>query len=154
MRGDDMPVMAVHKFERFFRVAGDLDVDKSDVKRHSDFVCEKLYDLLVVARAVAKANGRDIIQPPDLPVTKGLQECIHDFRRLDEEIELQPILAQLAMWPPLDVTVSQETEARLPDVVGGLSVALARTFKVIDPGVKNPQTAQWERAFRIFGLLV
>jgi hypothetical protein len=33
-----MPVMAVHKFERIFRVAGDLDVDKNDVKRHSDFV--------------------------------------------------------------------------------------------------------------------
>jgi uncharacterized protein DUF1931 len=149
-----MPVMAVHKFERFFRVAGGLDVDKDDIKRHSDFVCRKIYDLLLIGQATAEANGRDIIQPHDLPVTKGLQESIHDFRKLDEEIELQPILAQLAMWPPLDATLSEETEARLPGVVGGLSVALARTFKIIDPDLKNPQTAQWERAFRVFGLLL
>jgi hypothetical protein len=37
----------------------------------------------------------------------------------------QPVLAQLATWPSLDVTVSEETEARLPGLVGGLSVALA-----------------------------
>jgi hypothetical protein len=39
-------------------------------------------------------------------------------------------------------------------VAGGLSVALARTFKLIDPDVKNPQTAHWERAFQIFALLL
>ena len=149
-----MPVMAVHRFERFFRVAGGLDVDKQDVKRHSDFVGRKVYDLLLIGRAVAKANDRDIIQPMDLPVTKGLQETIHDFRQLDEEIELQPILTQLALWPPLDVTVSEETEARMPDMVGGLSLALARTFKVIDPDVKNPGSVHWERAFHLFDLLV
>jgi hypothetical protein len=50
--------------------------------------------------------------------------------------------------------VSEETEARLPGLVGGLSVALARTIKVIDPEVKNPQSEHWERAFYIFGLLL
>jgi hypothetical protein len=149
-----MPVMAVNKFERFFRVAAGLDVDKDDIKRHSDFVSGKLYDLLLIGQATAKANDRDIIQPNDLPITKGLQECIHQFRKLDEEIELKPILAQLATWPPLDVTVSEETESRLPDVVGGLSLALARTFKIIDPEVKNPQTEHWERAFSVFNLLL
>jgi hypothetical protein len=38
--------------------------------------------------------------------------------------------------------------------VGGLSVALAQTFRIIDPGLKNPQTEQWERAFRVFNLLL
>ena len=28
-----MPVMSVAKFERFFRVAASLDVDKTDIKR-------------------------------------------------------------------------------------------------------------------------
>jgi len=87
-------------------------------------------------------------------VTKGPQESVHAFRALDEDIELQPVLAQLATWPPLDVTVSEETEARLPGLVGGLSVALARTIKIIDPEVKNPQSEHWERAFHIFGLLL
>ena len=149
-----MPVMAVNKFERFFRVAAGLDVDKDDIKRHSDFVSGKLYDLLLIGQVTAKANDRDIIQPNDLPITKGLQESIHQFRKLDEEIDLKPILAQLATWPPLDVTISDETESRLPDVVGGLSLALARTFKIIDPEVKNPQTEHWERAFSVFNLLL
>jgi hypothetical protein len=149
-----MPVMAVNKFERFFRVAASLDVDKDDIRRHSDFVSGKLYDLLLIGQATAKANDRDIIQPNDLPITKGLQESIHQFRKLDEEIDLKPILAQLATWPPLDVTMSEETESRLPGVVGGLSLALARTFKIIDSEVKNPQTEHWERAFSIFSLLL
>jgi hypothetical protein len=149
-----MPVMAVNKFERFFRVAAGLDVDKDDIKRHSDFVSGKLYDLLLIGQATAKANDRDIIQPNDLPITKGLQESIHQFRKLDEEIDLEPILAQLATWPPLDVTMSEETESRLPGVVGGLSLALARTFKIIDPEVKNPRTEHWERAFSVFSLLL
>jgi hypothetical protein len=42
--------------------------------------------------------------------------------------------------PPLDLTYSVETEEELPGIVGGLSVALARIFKVIDPDLKNPQT--------------
>ncbi|MER7246983.1 DUF1931 family protein [Kribbella sp. NPDC000426] len=98
----------------------------------------------------AAAVARDIL----LPITKGLQESIHAFREIDDEIDLKPILAQLTKWPPLDVTLAEETESRLPEVVGGLSVALARTFKVIDPDVKNPQTTHWEDAFHIFSLLL
>jgi hypothetical protein len=147
-------VMAVPKFERFFRAAASLDVDKNDIDRHSEFVSRKLYDLLVIAQARAGAEARDVIEAQDLPITKGLQERIHEFRRLDEDIELKPVLAQLATWPPLDVTLSEETEARLPEVVGGLSVALAHVFKIIDPDAKNPDTRDWERAFRVFDLLL
>jgi hypothetical protein len=149
-----MPVMAVPKFERFFREAAGLDIDKADLKRYSDFIGHKLYDLLVMAEATAKAKRRDVIQPFDLPITKGLQERIHEFEKLDEEIELQPILEVLAARPPLELSYSEETEARLPSIVGGLSVALARTFEIVDPNVRNPQTAQWERVFRLFDLLL
>ena len=149
-----MPVMGVARFERFFRTAAGLDVDKDDLKRYSDFIDQKLYDLLVVGQAAAKANGRDVLQPSDLPITKGLQESIHDFGGIDEELELQPILDQLAARPPLDVSLGEEAEARLPAIVGGLSVALAQTFRIIDPNAKNPRTEQWERAFRVFHLLL
>lgn len=149
-----MPVMGVAKFERFFRAAAGLDIDKNDLKRYSDFVNDKIYDLFLIGRAHAKANGRDIIEPPDLPVTKGLQESIHDFRDLNEEIELKPLLDQLTARPPLDVSYSEETQDRLPGIAGGLSVALARSFKVIDPETKNPATEHWERVFRIFDLLL
>jgi hypothetical protein len=149
-----MPVMSVAKFERFFRIAAGLDIDKADLKRYNDFVDQKLYDLLIRGEAAAQANGRDIIQPSDLPITKGLQECIYHFKNIDEEIELKPILEQLSALPPLDRACSTETEERLPEIVGGLSVALARSFTIIDPGLKNPQTKQWERAFQLFNLLL
>lgn len=149
-----MPVMNVNKFERFFRVAAGLDVDKSDLKRYSDFVNRKIYDLLVRAQATAKANCRDVIEPSDLPITKGLQENIHDFRDIDAALELKPILDDLTALPPLDLDYSEDTEAELPGIVGGLSVALARSFKIIDPHIKNPQSHDWERAFRVFNLLL
>ena len=55
---------------------------------------------------------------------------------------------------PLDLAYGVETETLLPDVAGGLSIALARTFKIIDPALKNPQSEHWERSFRIFDLLL
>ena len=149
-----MPVVGVAKFERFFRRAAELDVDKDDLKRYSDFVNRKLYDLLLIGQATAAANGRDIVAPHDLPVTKGLQESIHAFRRIDEELELEPILTQLSAYPPLDRTPSDETEARLPLILGGLSLALAQVLKIIDPDLKNPRSEHWERAFRTFDLVL
>jgi hypothetical protein len=146
--------MAVARFERFFREAAGLDVDKSDLKRYRDFVHAKLYDLLLIGVANAKANGRDVVQRSDLPVTKGLRECVHAFRRLDEEIELQPILRAMATRPLLDLPLADEVESQLPELAGGLSVALARSFKQIDPSVKNPQSNHWERAFALFDLLL
>jgi hypothetical protein len=35
-------------------------------------------------------------------------------------------------------------------VFGGLSVGLARSFKVIDPSLVNPRTEHWDRAFELF----
>ncbi len=149
-----MTIMGISQFERFFRQAASLDVDKSDLKRMSDFLNQKLYDLLIIGVAKAKANGRDVIQVHDLPITKGLQESIHRFRSLEIALELEPILAQLATLPPLDLAYSDEVEAKLPEIVGGLTYALAQSFKIIDPTVKNPLTEHWERATAIFDLLV
>ncbi|MEU9831934.1 DUF1931 family protein [Streptosporangium sp. NPDC048047] len=142
------------RFEHFFRSAAGLDVDKDDLRRYGDFVNDKLYDLLVIGEAHAKANRRDIIEPWDLPISKGLQESIHRFRRLDEDIELKPILEQLAALPPLDLSLGEETVGRLPEIVGGLSMALAQAFKIVEPDVKNPATEQWERTIRVFDLLL
>ena len=104
-----MPVMNVSKFERFFRVAGGLDVDKTDLKRYSDFVHRKAYDLLLMSQAAAKFNLRDVIEFWDLPITKGLQESIHGFTKLDEQIELEPILEGRTQLPPLDLEYGEET---------------------------------------------
>ena len=149
-----MPVMGFVKFERFFRIAGGIRVDRDDVKRYLDFVNDAIYDLLIMGQATAKANARDVIEPWDLPITRGLQESIHSFKSLDEEIELQPILDQLAARPPLDADLSEDTEGRLPLIFGGISVALARTFKIVDAELKAVHSQQWERAFSLFRLLI
>jgi hypothetical protein len=149
-----MPVFGVARFERFFRLAGELDVDKDDLKRFSDFVENKLYDLLLMGQAAASANRRDLIEPHDLPITKGFQENIHQFRKLDDAVELKPILDRLATYPSLDRPPSGETEARLPEIAGGLGLALARIIKTVDPEVKNPQTQHWQSAMRIFDELM
>ena len=46
-----MPVMAVAKFERFFRAAAGVDVDKNELKRYTDCVNDKIYDLLIMGQA-------------------------------------------------------------------------------------------------------
>ena len=56
--------------------------------------------------------------------------------------------------PPLDLAYGENTESGLPAVVGGLSAALARTFKITDCDLKNPQTEHWQQCFRIFDLLM
>src|SRR4029078_6628756 len=65
-----MPVMGFTKFERFFRPAGGVSVDRNYVKRYLDFVNDAIYDLLIIGQATAKANVRDVIEPVDLRVTK------------------------------------------------------------------------------------
>jgi hypothetical protein len=63
------------------------------------------------------------------------------------------VLDQLIGRPP-DLDLSEETDARLPLVAGGLSVALARLFNEAEPELKNLQTRHWEKAFAIFELLL
>jgi hypothetical protein len=147
-------VMGVAQFERFFRTVASLDIDKDDIKRFDDFVNERIHALLVRAQANAKANIRDVIEPQDLPITKGLQERIIEFRKTNEEIALQPILERLTILPRLDMACSPETEAELPSIAGGVAVALAHVFKLMDTGLKNPWAIQWERASRLFDLLL
>jgi hypothetical protein len=83
-----------------------------------------------------------------------MQESIHRFKEIDETIELRPILDRLTARPPLDLELSVETEAEFSAVGGGLSIALARTVKITDPDLKNPQARHWERSFQIFDLLL
>jgi hypothetical protein len=149
-----MGLMAIPRYERFFRSVAEIDVDKDDLKRFSNFVFEQVYDMLIMAQATAKANLRDVIEPWDLPITKGLQECVHEFEKLDQDIELEPFLGDLAARPQLDEAIGEETQERIPAVAGGLAVALARSFKIIDPKVVNPSSEHWERAFRLFELLM
>ena len=70
------------------------------------------------------------------------------------EQKSKPVLEQLAGLPPLDLAVSTDTEERLPVIVRGLSLALARSFTIVHPGLKNPQSEHWECAIQLFSLLL
>lgn len=127
---------------------------RSHVRRYQDFVDHKLYDLCLLGVAAAKENGRDVIQPYDLPITKGLQERVREFDRLDEEIDIAGILSALAQLPPLDAELSEEARLWLLRTVGGLSIAVAHCFLIVDPKLRNPSSAHWDSAFRLFDLLL
>jgi len=149
-----MAVMGFTRFERLFRKAAQVRVDRDDVKRYLDFVNDVIYDMLLIGQATAQANARDIIEPWDPPITAGLQECMHQFGRIDEDIELRPILDSLAAGPQLASALSQETQARLPLLFGGISVALARTFHVLDAELTAVHTDEWNRAFGAVRILI
>jgi len=146
MEGDIIEVDYDDELNEFvFRKIGNVHVDKNDIKRLTDLVGRKLNDLLVVGVRNASYNGRDIVMEPDLPITKGLQESLRQFRELEEEIELQPILDHLATYPPLERELSEDVVNMLPDLVGTLILVAARLMKTIEPRVVNPDTEMWER---------
>jgi hypothetical protein len=137
-------------FERFFRSVGRIKVDKSDVKRFRDFVDEMVDDIAIAGRNSARWNGRDVIAPSDLPITKGLQERMREFDELDEAADIRALLAEVVRRPPADVTFSEETEKMLPELFGGLGIAVARAFRIVDPDVVNPATEHWDRVIDLF----
>ena len=146
-------VMAVSQFERLFREAASLDIDKSDIKRLEDFVNARLHALLVAGQARAKQEGRDLIDVHDVVVTEGLKENIRRFRAMDEALALAPILERLSTLPPLNLGYTAALEAAIPEIVGGITVGLARVFRVLDAEMKNPMAQHWAEAEEIYAIL-
>ena len=140
-------------FERFFHSAAGIKVDKNDLRRFREFVDEQIDSIAIAGRDAAKWNGRDVIVPQDLPITRGVQERMREFDKLDEAEEVRDLLRQVVRRPPADVTFSEDTERMLPELFGGLSIALARSFRLIDPNLKNPSTQHWQRAWALFRLI-
>ncbi len=147
-------VMAIRQFERLFREAASLDIDKSDLKRLEEFIALRLHDLLVRGQASAKMNGRDFIEYADLPITAGLQENIQEFRKLDETLNLSPILDKLSGLPLLDLDYAESTLERIPEITGGMTISLAKVFRVLDERLKNPGSDEWEKVEQIYRILL
>jgi hypothetical protein len=140
--------------KELLRRSASVDIDKSDMKRLSDLIGGKLYDLLVIGVRNASYNDRDVIMEPDLPLTKAFLERMQDFRRYDEQIGLKEIFEQLAGYPPLERALSADVEAMLPAVAGTLAMLAGETMKVIDPDVKNPDSAMWDKVFTLMDVLL
>jgi hypothetical protein len=145
---------SISKLERFFRIAAGLDIDKHDIKRIQAFVNARIERLIVRAEAVAKANTRDIIVPYDLPITSGMQERMHEFRKIDVDVGLEAELDRIIKRPPTDLDYFEDTERQLPCIGGALTLALACSFKLFNPELKQPMSEHWERAERLFDLVL
>lgn len=147
-------VFGANRLEELIWRVSELDFDKSDLQRLSELVDEKLYDLLLVGVRHASYNNRDFILEPDLPLTKGLRESMQDFELYEEELEIEPVLEQLATYPQLDREPSQEVIDLLPDLVGTLIMVTTRLMPVLDPGISNPGTETWNRVIETMDLLI
>jgi hypothetical protein len=149
-----MMIMGSSQLEKFLQRSAGLSIDKNDVDRLSDLIGKKLNDLLVIGVRNAGYNDRDIVMEPDLPLTKGFLEHRQAFRRYDESIRLKPILEHLAKYPPLERALSADVEEMLPEIVGTLAMLAGKTIKVIDPDIKNPDDAMWEKVLGLMDLLL
>ena len=147
-------VMGIKQLQRLFRRDAGLEIDKSDVKRLSDFISNRLRALLLQGQVTASVNGRDIIDYQDIPITAGLQQAIHDFRAFDEELAIGPILAQQQTLPPLKMEFSVLLEVKLPELVGGITLGLIRVFRTLNPDMKNPTAKEWEQVEAIYRILL
>lgn len=93
--------MGVPHFQRLFR-----GVPEPHAARSPDHV------------KVPQNQWRDMIRPWDIPMTKGLQDSMHEFEALDHELEIKPVLDQQIRLPMLDLTYD-EARAHLPAFAGG-----------------------------------
>jgi len=147
-----MAVVGFTKLELLFRKAASLDIKKNHAKEITDFVEQKLADFLIAAQRNAKMNARDVIMEPDLPITKGLQEVIIEFRKLEEVIDVDDVLNFLAAVPPLKYPISEELEPKLPEIVGALLVVMARIMKEVDDNDRALDVKTIETTKRIMDL--
>jgi hypothetical protein len=74
-----MSLMGIAKFERFFRVAAGLNVDKSDLKRYRDFVNGKIYDLLLRGQERRKQTAASSSSPLIRPSRRGCRKASTSF---------------------------------------------------------------------------
>jgi hypothetical protein len=127
-----MAVVGFTKLEALFRKAASLDIHKGHTKEVTDIVEKKLHDLLLAAERNANINGRDVIWESDLPITKGMQESIIEFKKLDEELNIDDVLQFLSAIPPLKYPLVADLENKVLELTGALLVVVARVMKEID----------------------
>jgi hypothetical protein len=147
-------VFGANRLEELVWRVSEVELDKSDLQRLSEFIGDKLYDLLLVGVQHASYNDRDLIMEPDLPLTRGLRESMQDFELYEEEVDIEPILEQLATYPQLEREPSQEVIDLLPEIVGTLITVTTQLMTVVDPGISNPDSETWDRVTETMNLLI
>jgi hypothetical protein len=147
-----MSIIGFTKLETLFRKAASLDIKKGHAKELTDIIEQKVVDMLIAAERNANINARDVILESDMPITKGLQETIIEFRKLEDEIDIKDILEYLSTIPPLKYPLSSDLEAKLPEITGAILVVLARVMKVINEEKRDVSSQLIQTAKEIMDL--
>ncbi|WP_418640768.1 DUF1931 family protein [Sulfurimonas sp. ST-27] len=108
-----MAVVGFTKLQEIFRKSASLDIHKGHAKEVTDIVEQKLYDMLIIAQKNAKYNGRDVIWVADMPITKGFEETVEIFKKLEAEIDAKDVAQTLSFYPPvLSLEIELENKSR------------------------------------------
>jgi len=132
-----MAILGFKKLEELFRTFGSLDIKKGHAKALTDIIEQKLVDLMIAGERNAKMHNMDVITEENLPITKGLQEAMIEFRALEDEVDAQDVLNYLATVTPLKYPLSVELEAKLPELTGTILLVLARLMRAINQGKRE-----------------
>ncbi len=149
-------VVGLPRLQTLYRRFVGLDLDKSRASEILEVAEKKLSDLFEVAAERARAEGRDVVEWRDLPITKGLAETMRRYEREREELQdprldLGPILEFLAK-PLSGLEVSEEVREKLPVLAATVLLLVGYVIKLIDPGARKPSKQDIERAARILDL--
>jgi hypothetical protein len=146
-----MAVVGFTKLQEIFRKGASLDIHKGHAKEITDIVEQKLYDMLLVGQKNAKYNARDVVWLADMPITKGFEETMDTFKKLEEEVDAKDVTRMLASYPPV-IALETELEAKLPEIAGALLLTLAKTMKAIDPADKAVDHELINKAHKVLNI--
>ena len=149
-----MKVEGAYKIEQIFKKAAGLRLPKNRVKEVEEKIDAKLYDMLLVAQENTGYNGRDVIWLSDMPLTNAIKRSVSEFEKIEEELELKPILQRLAIHPPLRYEMEVALEKRLPEIAGVLIYILAKITAEFSPNDNTASEDELKRAFRVLDMTV
>ncbi len=149
-------VVGLSRLEALYKTFVGLDLDKTKAQMILDTASRKLADLFIVAQQRAYARGSDTVELIDLPITKGLENTINEYKRErerlnDPKLDLGPILDYLAESIP-GILIGESVREELQDITAAVLLLTGRVIKTIDPKARKPSKEDIERARQILDL--
>jgi len=149
-------VVGLPRLQALYRRFVGLDLDKGRASEVLEVAEKKLGDLFEVAAERARAEGREVVEWRDLPITKGLAATMERYERereklQDPRLDLGPILEFLSR-PLGGLEVSEEVREKLPSLAATMLLLVGYVVKLVDPGARKPSKQDIERAARILDL--
>lgn len=149
-------VVGLSRLEALYKTFVGLDLDKTKAQMILDTASRKLADLFIVAQQRAYARGSDTVELIDLPITKGLEATINEYKRErerlnDPKLDLGPILDYLAESIP-GIVIGESVREELQDITAAILLLTGRVIKTIDPKARKPSKEDIERARQILDL--